>query len=206
MPKVPAAYIEARREAIIEAARRAFARKGPDNTTMAEIAAETGLTPGALYRYFPTKDDLVDRCFTGAMDEVMQRWKEAPDPSSDPMDDLEELATLTFRALNFPDERTDTIIHLEHELALVRSGDATGLKEWRADRAQATERIAQRLAAAQKLGQLPELFDPPQLAAALMSFYWGARMSRVVTPEADTDSQLRQVLLLLRAVNPKRRD
>ena len=40
VPKVPEAYLEARRSAILEAARRAFTRKGTQTTTMVEIAEE----------------------------------------------------------------------------------------------------------------------------------------------------------------------
>jgi len=48
-----------RRRHILEAAARAFARKGFAQTTMKEIAAEAGIAPGTIYLYFKNKEDLL---------------------------------------------------------------------------------------------------------------------------------------------------
>lgn len=47
-----------RRQDIIQAARRLFASKGIRATTIRDIAHETGLTEGALYRHFSSKEEL----------------------------------------------------------------------------------------------------------------------------------------------------
>ena len=47
-----------RREHILEAATRAFARGGFANTGLDAIAAEAGVTPVILYRHFASKADL----------------------------------------------------------------------------------------------------------------------------------------------------
>lgn len=44
---------------ILDAAERSFARSGFHRTTMQDVAAEAGMSPGNLYRYFPSKDALV---------------------------------------------------------------------------------------------------------------------------------------------------
>jgi hypothetical protein len=38
---------------------RCFAREGFHRTTMQDIVAQTGLSAGAIYRYFPAKEDIV---------------------------------------------------------------------------------------------------------------------------------------------------
>lgn len=58
MPRVSDAYREARREQILDAARRCFARNGFHATSMHDVIAATGLSVGAVYRYFPSKDEL----------------------------------------------------------------------------------------------------------------------------------------------------
>ncbi|MEF3403403.1 TetR/AcrR family transcriptional regulator [Agromyces sp. CCNWLW203] len=58
MPKVTAAYREARRDEIIDAALRAFAVKGFQGTSMADVIAETGLSAGAIYGHFAGKKEL----------------------------------------------------------------------------------------------------------------------------------------------------
>ena len=48
-----------RRAQILDAAERSFCRSGFHRATMHDVAAEAGMSPGNLYRYFPSKDALV---------------------------------------------------------------------------------------------------------------------------------------------------
>jgi TetR/AcrR family transcriptional repressor of uid operon len=48
-----------RRKLVLDAAERSFTRAGFHRTTMQDVAAEAGMSPGNLYRYFPSKDALV---------------------------------------------------------------------------------------------------------------------------------------------------
>ena len=59
MPRVSRDYLDRRRDEIIAAALRCFAREGFHRTTMQDIVAESGLSPGALYRYFAAKEELI---------------------------------------------------------------------------------------------------------------------------------------------------
>ncbi len=59
MPKVSQEHLDARRQQIVDAARARFASHGFARTSMTDIVAESGLSIGAIYRYFPSKDDIV---------------------------------------------------------------------------------------------------------------------------------------------------
>jgi AcrR family transcriptional regulator len=59
MPKVTAAYREARRDQIIRAARTCFLRDGFHATSMQDLFAESGVSSGAFYSYFGSKDDVI---------------------------------------------------------------------------------------------------------------------------------------------------
>lgn len=59
MPKVSPQYREARRAQIIEAAREIFSRQGLAQTSMTDLVTAAGVSMGALYRYFASKDELV---------------------------------------------------------------------------------------------------------------------------------------------------
>lgn len=48
-----------RREQILQAAQRVFAREGLANARMEQVAAEAGLSVGILYHYFKDRDDLI---------------------------------------------------------------------------------------------------------------------------------------------------
>lgn len=54
-----------RRQQILEAAVRLFARQGVARTTTRQIAKEVGVTEGLIFKYFPTKLELV-RAVTGS--------------------------------------------------------------------------------------------------------------------------------------------
>jgi len=59
MPKVSQQYRDARRDQILDAARRCFLRDGFHATSMQDLFAEAGLSSGAFYRYFASKDDVI---------------------------------------------------------------------------------------------------------------------------------------------------
>ncbi len=56
---------EERRNQILEAALRVFARAGFRETRMDDIVAESGLSKGALYWYFKSKDDIITALLVG---------------------------------------------------------------------------------------------------------------------------------------------
>jgi AcrR family transcriptional regulator len=59
MPKVTQEYRDARRDQILRAARRCFLRDGFHATSMQDLFAESGLSSGAVYRYFASKDEMI---------------------------------------------------------------------------------------------------------------------------------------------------
>ena len=58
MPKVSEEHKTRRREEILEAAQRVFARHGFEGATVTRLEEETGLSRGAIFSYFENKDDL----------------------------------------------------------------------------------------------------------------------------------------------------
>ena len=71
-----------RREEILDAAQRCFARAGFHQTSMQEICAEARMSPGGLYRYFASKEAIIagiaerDRADVA---EQFQMMREAPE-------------------------------------------------------------------------------------------------------------------------------
>lgn len=59
MPKVTEQHRQGRRRQILAAALRCFARKGFHATSMSDIIAESGLSAGAIYSHYASKDDLI---------------------------------------------------------------------------------------------------------------------------------------------------
>lgn len=67
MPKVSADYLIERRDHVLAAAAVRFARDGFHRTSMQEVIDEAGLSPGAVYRYFRSKDEIIIAIATDAM-------------------------------------------------------------------------------------------------------------------------------------------
>src|SRR3990170_6046836 len=59
MPKLKPDTQRARREHILDASERCFARAGFHRTTMHDICSEATISPGALYVYFNSKEELI---------------------------------------------------------------------------------------------------------------------------------------------------
>ncbi|MGK5675835.1 TetR/AcrR family transcriptional regulator, partial [Micromonospora sp. URMC 106] len=85
MPRVSPEHLAARRRQIVDAARRCFLREGFHRTTMQDVIAEAGLSVGAVYRYFPSKADLInaiaEEAIGGAevvLDEVLRQEPPLP--------------------------------------------------------------------------------------------------------------------------------
>jgi AcrR family transcriptional regulator len=77
MPKVTEEYREARRAQILAAARRCFLRKGFQETSMAEILAEAGVSSGALYNYFSSKEEMIVAIAKDNIGEVISVLRES---------------------------------------------------------------------------------------------------------------------------------
>lgn len=70
MPRVSPEYLEARRQQILDAARRCFIRNGFHATSMHDILAEAELSAGAVYNYFAGKDAIIDAIAADALCEI----------------------------------------------------------------------------------------------------------------------------------------
>ncbi|WP_432078528.1 TetR/AcrR family transcriptional regulator [Streptomyces sp. YPW6] len=59
MARVSQEHLDARRRQILDGAARCFARNGFHATSMQDVLKEVGLSAGAVYRYFPGKEDII---------------------------------------------------------------------------------------------------------------------------------------------------
>ena len=85
MPRVSAEHLTARRQQILDAARACFLRNGFHQTSMQDVIKEAGLSVGAVYRYFPSKNDLITALAEQVIDQIAAVFhhlvNEEPPPS-----------------------------------------------------------------------------------------------------------------------------
>lgn len=70
MPRVSQQYKDDQRGEILAAARRCFLRDGFHRTSMQDVFAEAGKSAGAVYRYFPKKEDMIVAVAAQNLDDV----------------------------------------------------------------------------------------------------------------------------------------
>lgn len=164
---------------------------------MAEIAKLAGISPGAIYRYFDSKEALARDCVGENSYTVQSQWKQPASAGADALADFKELSRATFEFLNQPEERADTILFLEGLLSAARDDNRTLLGLLSDGNRETLGGIERRIEAVKQQHGFPPEFDSHRLAEALLSFYWGARISRLLDAEANTDGQLEEMIRLL---------
>ncbi len=90
MAKLSPETLRERSDHILDAAERCFARAGFHRTTMQDICREAEVSPGALYIYFNSKEDLIAGICERERAEFASRFSEMP-MSEDFMGALAEL-------------------------------------------------------------------------------------------------------------------
>jgi AcrR family transcriptional regulator len=73
-----------KRGRILEAAKRVFHEKGLEGAAMRAIAAEAGYTAGALYSYFPAKEDIYAAILADSLTALARAIREAAAGAGDP--------------------------------------------------------------------------------------------------------------------------
>jgi AcrR family transcriptional regulator len=74
MPKRSEEHLQARREQILDGARRAFSRYGYEGATVAKLEEEIGLSRGAIFNYYPSKLDLFVALSTADEARILNTW------------------------------------------------------------------------------------------------------------------------------------
>lgn len=88
------AVVTDKREAILRAAIKIFARKGYFNSKVSDIAAEAGIADGTVYLYFKSKDEVLRSVFDRAMEDAIDDGRRELAPISDPVEKLRRIAEI----------------------------------------------------------------------------------------------------------------
>ncbi len=93
------AVVVDKREAILRAAIKIFARKGYFNSKVADIASEAGIADGTVYLYFKSKDEILHSVFDRAMEEFITEGKREIAEIAEPDRRLRRIAELHLERL-----------------------------------------------------------------------------------------------------------
>lgn len=88
MPRITASnvgeHVALQEQRVFDAAIRLFVERGYANVTFADIADAVGLARNSLYRYFPSKADILIRWFQTELEDRISRSTELLEPGDDP--------------------------------------------------------------------------------------------------------------------------
>ncbi len=68
---------------IVASAARLLRERGVDNTSVADVMTDAGLTHGGFYRHFETKDDMVSAAIDSAFDQVLAMLADSRESGSE---------------------------------------------------------------------------------------------------------------------------
>ena len=85
-----------RRELVLDAARSAFIELGMDKTSIREIAQRAGYTPGAIYSYFSSKEEVYGALLAESLERLNERVRRASAQSNEGVERLRAAAGAFF--------------------------------------------------------------------------------------------------------------
>lgn len=180
-----------RRAEILDAAERCFARAGFHQASMQYICAEAGMSPGNLYRYFPSKEALIagisERNRADAVGDFARVSQAA--------DFFDALAQL---ARQYMVERSDAEVGLCAEIMAESRRNPEIARIYEAVENDIKSRIAAMLREAIERGEVRADLDVDSAAVALMVLADGVSWRRAVEPGFDAE---RMLPLILQMVN-----
>jgi AcrR family transcriptional regulator len=192
MPRITPERREARRAEIVAAARRCFSRDGFHQTSMPDIAAEAGVSAGAPYRYFASKEEIILAIASDAFRlvfEPVERLAARTDHAS-----VADLLAASLEALN-ADTVTDAAGREVPVDELLRCAVQSWSELLRNDavRAPAVEGfqgvlrgITDALRRGQAAGTVPPAVQPERAARVVMGLLHGCLLQRVAFGLTDT--------------------
>jgi len=182
-----------RRQAILDAAERCFVRAGFHRTTMQDVAAEAGMSPGNLYRYFPSKDVMVAGLTERDRAELRRKFSTLPD-SGDFLADFGAFGRAYFE--NEPREKSILCLEIWAEATRNPTVAAHNAEFGREVR----ERLAGLFAGAKARGAIPVSVDAEAAASVVLALSHGLFVARALGRYVDYPRDVANVFTVIKAL------
>ncbi|PJB83306.1 MAG: TetR family transcriptional regulator [Acidobacteria bacterium CG_4_9_14_3_um_filter_49_7] len=122
---------EEKRNKIIHAAIRIFARNGYFNSRVSEIAKEAGVADGTIYIYFKSKNEILSAIFDEALDKFVRVSEDKLKSIFDPIERLEMIAFLHLQYLGANrDLATVFQIEFRHNIVFMEKFTRSKLRDY----------------------------------------------------------------------------
>jgi len=195
VPKLKPQEVEQRRREIIEAARVCFLRNGFHQTTTDEICREAAITPGGLYHYFGSKEEIISAVIEDAAHTTVQNLRTTAEASGDVRTAVQALASLFFQWIRDP--QLDSVTRLDMEIWAETLRNEKLAEITRGGRALRRQWLESLIRGAIQEGVYAKEVDPRGLANLIMSIFDGLRLGRLLwRDDFDLDGALQALVLM----------
>jgi AcrR family transcriptional regulator len=198
MPKVSPEHLEARRQQILDAALTCFDRAGFHGASMQDVFEEAGLSTGAVYRYFSSKEDIVVALAAqrhtkeaALIDEALQ--------VDDPRAALHRLADLYFEWLVDPDEQRRRRIGVQIWAEAVHNERLRAAVQAGADQRRLLTGLLEK---AKQQNLLEPAADVEAMTRVYLALFQGFLIQQAWQPDLDVAPYLGQLHLIIDSTMP----
>ncbi len=185
-PKVTDAYLQARRDQIIEAACTSFVEKGLDKTTMPEIIRAAGLSSGAVYNYFSSKEDIIEACASKSLERNAGLMAAAE--SDQNIDPLVSMVRKFLPMLKEPGMVKAAGFDLDLYSESTRNPKIARILKANSDAL--LEQLNELVKQMQAEGRFNKKLDSMAISRFLIGMVYGLIVSKIVDPETDIDAAI----------------
>ncbi|MCM3124777.1 TetR/AcrR family transcriptional regulator [Mesobacillus sp. AQ2] len=121
-PIVSEEYKERKRQEILQSAHACFAKKGFEASTVDDIVAQSGLSKGAIYNYFKSKDEIYLALMDGQTRESGTKFAKAIAERSTALEKLDFLVDAYLgNDPNDAENKDEALVHFEFRLYSTRN-------------------------------------------------------------------------------------
>jgi len=185
MPKVLPEYLALRRQQILDASAACFSRRGFHATTMQDICHEADLSPGAVYRYFPSKETIIQAMCDHSANANIEAIKAALAESEDTWAAFTDLIRRFFTELESLKTAADCALNVE---LIAEAPRNEPIRQWLTGSLEATYGLfLDLIAAAQARGEVAPSRSPRSVAQVMVGLYHGFVTQKLVEPDIDVD-------------------
>lgn len=186
MPKVSDSYLETKRQQLLDAAITCFARNGFSETTIEDICREAGVSHGALYRHFKSKEDIIEASYWRDRETMTARFAAAK-KKGDTRRIMEELFELYIHRRDQSDPQTQMRLKFRVQLYAEAARNPrireTQYKTWE----DFLESFGGIVRGAQERGEISPVLDSEMVTRVLMALVIGFNVQKIVDPSLDVD-------------------
>lgn len=181
MPKVKEDYKKSRKQQILKAAYNCFNKRGYHNTSMRDIFKEAKLSSGAVYNYYPSKEDILQELVLQGQNSSKKLFDEIIS-NAQIKNPLRHILEYYFDQSG---NKTEKLKGVRSDVSIWAAAlvDENVMKLTQNSYKESTNRISEFIEKSISQDKLKDTFEPKSLALLVISLIEGLAIQKMLNPE-----------------------